>query len=97
MLPGRTRYAQRFWVSLILLAILAGLLAGCTLRTGGQELVESECTRCHTLAPIEVEDRTWAEWENVVYRMIEHGADLRKGQVETVVDYLAENYGPGER
>lgn len=96
MLQGRRRKAHQVYVLLILLVMLAPLLAGCTLRASGQELVESECTRCHTLAPIEVEGRTQAGWEDVVYDMIEHGADLTEGQVQRVVDYLAENYGPGQ-
>lgn len=91
----QTRDTQRFWVTLILLVMLSILLAGCTLRASGQELVQRECTRCHTLAPIEVKDRTRAGWEDVVYRMIEHGADLSEGQAQRVIDYLAENYGPG--
>jgi hypothetical protein len=79
-----------------MLTILSVLATGCTLQASGQDLVEGECTRCHTLAPIEVQGRTRAEWDHVVQRMIEHGADLSKGQAQAVVDYLAETYGLGE-
>ncbi len=97
MIRGRGGRTCRLWAVLSTLAILSVLAAGCTLRARGQDLVERECTRCHTLAPVEVKDRTRTEWDQVVQRMIEHGAGLSKGQAQTVVDYLAETYGPGEQ
>lgn len=97
MLRGGLARAYHLWPILGILAILGALVSGCTLRASGQELVQRECTRCHTLAPIEVEGRTQSQWEDVVRRMVEHGADLRAGHVERVVEYLAENYGPGNQ
>jgi len=95
MIRGRGGRTCRLWAVLSTLAVLSALVAGCTLRASGPDLVESECTRCHTLAPIEAQGRTRVEWDQVVQRMIEHGADLSKGQAQMVVDYLAETYGPG--
>jgi hypothetical protein len=95
VIRSRADRTCRFWVVLSTLAILGVLVAGCTLRAGGQDLVEAKCTRCHTLAPIEVQGRTRVEWDAVVQRMIEHGADLSAGQAQRVVDYLAETYRPG--
>ena len=97
MIQGQGGRTCRLWAFLSTLAILSVLAAGCTLRASGQDLVESECTRCHTLAPIEVQGRSRVEWDQVVQRMIAHGADLSAGQAQTVVDYLAETYGPGEQ
>lgn len=105
MIKSRARRNYRFWALLLLklaflaftLLLLGTLVARCAPGTSGQDLVESECTRCHTLAPIEAETRSRAEWEDVVYEMIERGADLNEQEVETVVDYLAENYGPGDQ
>lgn len=97
MIRGRVGRTFRFWTALSTLTILGVLVAGCTLRAGGQDLVEAKCTRCHTLAPIEVHGRTRAEWDAVVQRMIEHGANLSGGQAQRVVDYLAETYRPGGR
>ncbi|MCL7454421.1 MAG: hypothetical protein M8467_15390 [Anaerolineae bacterium] len=92
---GRKRLdgASAFWRVLVF-ALLMTLLASCALRATGEELVQSECTRCHTLAPIEVASKTSNEWQDTVHRMIEHGANLSEGQVMRVVDYLAESYGP---
>ena len=97
MRQGRRQKAHRVWAILILLALLGSLLAGCGLRASGENLVQSQCTRCHTLAPIEVKGRTEAQWQDVVYRMIEHGANLSNNQAERVIEYLAENYGPAEQ
>jgi hypothetical protein len=85
---------NRFLVVLTLTSLVAPLLVGCTLRASGEELVQSECTRCHTLAPIEVTTKTRNEWEDTVYNMIEHGANLSESQVTRVVDYLVEHHGP---
>lgn len=90
----RPRSACRFLMMLVLVFQMTSLLAGCALRASGEELVQQECTRCHTLAPIEVTSKTRNEWEDTVYRMIEHGADLDDSQVTRVVDYLVENHGP---
>jgi hypothetical protein len=97
MHQGQRCKAHRLWATLILLALLGSLIAGCGLRASGQDLVQGQCTRCHTLAPIEVKGRTQVQWEDVVYRMIEHGANLSQGQAQRVVEYLTENYGPGEQ
>lgn len=94
MIRGRAGRTRCFWAVLIALAIL---VAGCTLRASGQDLVEAKCTRCHTLAPIEVQSRTRAEWDAVVQRMIEHGAHLSEVQAQRAVDYLAETYGSGQQ
>jgi hypothetical protein len=93
---GCGRDDRRFWAALSTLVIVITLVAGCTLRASGQDLVQGECTRCHTLAPIEVQGRTQAEWGEVVQRMIEHGARLSEGQAQRIVDYLAETYRPGD-
>ena len=95
MTVGRGTAKASLWPSLILLILLAGLLSACALRASGQELVQEQCTRCHTLAPIEVTPHTRVEWESIVYKMIEHGAALNDSQVQRVVDYLAQEYGPG--
>jgi hypothetical protein len=95
MARNRSRGTCIFFGLLAPLLLVSLPLASCALRATGEELVKKECTRCHTLAPIAVEGRARAEWEEVVHRMVGHGADLRAGQVERVVDYLVENYGPG--
>ncbi len=84
---------RSLWTALAFLLLLSILIGACELQASGETLVQEECTRCHTLAPIEVEDRTRNEWKDVVYEMIEHGAELNEREVEKVVDHLAEEHG----
>ncbi len=76
------------------LALCAATLVGCLFGQSPQQLVESRCTQCHTLAPIEVVHFSRAEWERTVYRMISHGAHLSDAQAQAVIAYLAETHGP---
>jgi hypothetical protein len=69
------------------------LLNACGSPPPGQELVQERCTRCHTLAPIEVSQKTQHEWNLTVSRMIQHGARLSDREAQAVVDYLSTAYG----
>lgn len=80
------------------LAILLGLASVFTMSCCGgsvsaEALVKERCTECHTLAPIEVAQKTVEEWEFTVYRMIEKGARLNDRQAQEVIDYLSSVYG----
>jgi hypothetical protein len=65
------------------LAILLGLasvftMSGCGGQISSEALVEERCTECHTLAPIEVAQKTVEEWEFTAYGMIEHASTTGK-------------------
>lgn len=60
----------------------------------GKLLLETRCTVCHDLAPVEKEKADRAGWEKVVDEMIGKGAKLNDEEKATLLDYLAENYGP---
>jgi mono/diheme cytochrome c family protein len=60
----------------------------------GEELLEARCTQCHGLDPVEAASKTEAEWEDTVERMIGKGAELTDAEAQTLVQYLAETYGP---
>jgi mono/diheme cytochrome c family protein len=60
----------------------------------GEELLEARCAQCHGLDPVETASKTEAEWEDTVQRMIGKGAELTDAEAETLVQYLAETYGP---
>jgi hypothetical protein len=80
------------------LVVLLGLAVvlttgGCGGQISSEALVEERCTECHTLAPIEVTQKTVDEWEFTVYRMIEKGARLNDRQAQEVIDYLSSVYG----
>ena len=59
----------------------------------GSEIVEDVCTMCHDLTNITDSNRTSEQWRSVVSQMMTQGAPLQDYEVDTVVDYLAENFG----
>jgi len=61
----------------------------------GKELVESNCAGCHALSFVTDSRYTAEEWKNLVNDMIARGAVLLDDEIAVVVQYLAENYGPG--
>lgn len=60
----------------------------------GEELLQARCTQCHGLDRVEAASKTEAEWEDTVERMIGLGAELTDAETQTLVEYLAETYGP---
>jgi cytochrome c5 len=60
----------------------------------GEVLLEERCTACHTLDRVERAQKTQEEWVTTVERMIGLGAQLSESEKTTLVDYLAETYGP---
>jgi hypothetical protein len=95
ILPFRARCRTVAWLTFLCLAIS---LAACEGREPAPErLVTERCTKCHTLAPIEVSHRTYQEWETTVYRMIDKGARLDGREAKAVIDYLSQTYGPVRR
>jgi major membrane immunogen (membrane-anchored lipoprotein) len=60
----------------------------------GETLLQNRCDECHDLQRVTDSQKTEAEWEETVERMIQQGAELNEEEKEVLVDYLAENYGP---
>ena len=85
----------RFIFGVFLVFLLFTLTGGCGSRVQSPEkLLDERCTTCHTLAPIEAKRKKRSEWEKTVYRMVNKGARLSDREAETVIEYLARNYGP---
>ena len=89
--------------------LLAGLLAAATLGAQAQliqgegnglpegtekEIVSRACTTCHSLERISASYRTLQEWQVIMDNMVLNGADVMAEEVEGVVQYLANNFGP---
>jgi hypothetical protein len=77
----------------VVLVMLIGT-AGCS-SPSPEELVEERCVGCHALTIVKTSQKTRAEWEQTVNRMVEKGARLSEKQAEAVIDYLSETYGAG--
>ncbi len=63
-------------------------------RGEGRGLVRDVCIICHTLKQVLIEKRNKEEWEITVDAMNSRGAALSLNELEIVVDYLVEHYGP---
>ena len=56
-------------------------------------LLDTRCSVCHPSARAKTAQKTQAEWEQTVTRMISKGAQLTDAEKAALVDYLAKNYG----
>ncbi|MGD0500505.1 MAG: helix-hairpin-helix domain-containing protein [Bryobacteraceae bacterium] len=78
-----------------ILAFAGPVFAGIDLPDGkGKDIVESACTRCHTLERIVRQSMTAEQWRNTLREMVENGASLDPEEWDPVVAYLAKNFGP---
>ena len=60
----------------------------------GEKILNSACTTCHELRPIETTALDREGWTKIVAAMIEKGADVKKDDVPVLVRYLVSMYGP---
>lgn len=60
----------------------------------GAELLQDRCVKCHGLDVVEEESYSQAEWEATVENMRQKGTTLTDDEAKTLVEYLAQNYGP---
>ena len=61
----------------------------------GKKILQTQCTSCHELSEV-TKFRgyyTRAQWRDIVVTMVEYGADLKKPEIETLADYLAQHLG----
>jgi len=58
----------------------------------GKEILEKQCSTCHTIEVIVSERHDADEWKRLVMEMIDRGAEITDEQVPVVVDYLAANW-----
>ena len=62
----------------------------------GKDLLSAACTQCHTLKPILMLRDGREGWKYYVHEMVLRGAPLLPEEAETMIQYLAENLGPGK-
>ena len=60
-----------------------------------KRLYESACTQCHGLHMIEQTRDGRSGWEDTVHKMVIAGTQLNADEMELVIDYLVQHYGPG--
>ncbi len=61
----------------------------------GAMLLHTACTQCHGLRPIETVRNGRPGWTQTVDKMVVYGIHLDVEEIETLIDYLVLQYGPG--
>lgn len=84
------------WAAALALAAATPASAQGPLPQGeGRDLVAVACTQCHTLATIVAGREGPSGWKRHVHNMVLRGAQLNATEADTVIRYLAANFGPG--
>ena len=60
----------------------------------GKQLVANICAGCHDLETVLTQRRNREDWNSTVANMISRGAQIFTDESATIVNYLAEHYGP---
>jgi mono/diheme cytochrome c family protein len=58
----------------------------------GKDIVEKQCSTCHSIEVIVAQHNDADEWKRLVMDMIDRGAEITDDQVPVLVDYLAANW-----
>jgi mono/diheme cytochrome c family protein len=59
----------------------------------GKETVMKVCTACHGIIEFTSQKHTKTEWDEVVDNMAQRGARASDAEFDTIVAYLAKNFG----
>lgn len=95
--PPRTasERASRLLSAASWILICATAHAEDALQLDGKRLMEAACTQCHGLHPVVTTRDGAPGWRDTVDKMVVAGAQLSAAEMDRLVDYLANAYGPG--
>lgn len=90
---------QSHKILLVLCTTLLGLITPCLAAAAdeGAKIFEEVCTQCHTpkRQPLDNKHLTRQEWKDTIeQRMIGYGAEIPKGKMGDLLDYLVRTRGP---
>ncbi|MGA8154567.1 MAG: helix-hairpin-helix domain-containing protein [Terriglobales bacterium] len=81
-----------FLTTLIYLAFAANAQ---TLPAGeGKDIVQQQCGGCHAMKVVTSKRASKEQWSTLVNQMVTRGAEIEDDDIQTVIDYLAKNFGP---
>ena len=60
----------------------------------GKAIATENCQACHKLTNLTKAHKSLDDWKETVQTMIDRGANVPAEQVDTLVQYLAKNFGP---
>jgi mono/diheme cytochrome c family protein len=63
----------------------------------GKDVLEKVCQECHGLDVIVSQHASKDEWTSIVDSMVARGAGGTKEELDTLVEYLAKNFGPEKK
>ncbi len=84
-------------LSLLILAALVSYFPGLALAAGdGAKVFMESCSPCHSAKtrPLDNMHLTKEQWKEAVDRMLEEGAEVPRGKMSELLDYLANTRGP---
>jgi mono/diheme cytochrome c family protein len=62
----------------------------------GKAIATENCQACHRLTNVVKAHKSLDDWLDTVQLMIDRGANIPADQIDTLVQYLAKNFGPKE-
>jgi mono/diheme cytochrome c family protein len=62
----------------------------------GAKVYTDACSPCHTvkIRPLDNKQLTKEQWKEAIDRMIDQGAEVPKGKMSELLDYLSRTHGP---
>ncbi len=62
----------------------------------GAKILAEVCAECHTAKknPLDKINLTRGEWRDTLDRMVGYGAEIPKGKIPELLDYLVKTHGP---
>jgi mono/diheme cytochrome c family protein len=91
-----TRLRAALWIAALAIAAALPARAQGVLPPGeGRDVLATACSQCHVLNVIMSMREGPAGWRRHVYNMVMRGAQLTPPEADTVIAYLAANFGPG--
>jgi competence protein ComEA len=80
--------------SVVVGALMALLWGRAEAQDDGKALLERTCTKCHALTSTLKQRNTREGWSAIVDDMVARGAEVSDAGIDTIIDYLAKNFGP---
>ena len=90
--------------SLTIIAIVLAVAAGGAATAAGPDdllpdapakaLVVRACTTCHQASQVVARRRTAEDWDEMVGKMVDRGAQASEVEQQQIADYLAKYFGP---
>src|SRR5688572_31465297 len=80
---------------IILCAVIAASASAQDMPEGpGKALIERLCKNCHEPEKAVTERLSREDWAKTLDKMVESGAEGTEAEFNTILDYLAKNFGP---